>query len=187
MPLRAFVAKLSFSFFLSEESGCGKSGKERKDKEVLLDYFQRQNLVTEKAGALPAGSSLAECIGHPAPAPAMLHTAAQLQGASHRPLSECGWWIYVDLHPTSLLSFPKRSLQLSTKQRLSEDNWSKREERNQFPCGGDPHLDDDEVLSEQLIWINHLIFRDPQESTEYKGPGQFGKPYGKISEISKED
>lgn len=90
MPLRAFVAKHSFSFFLSEESGCGKSGKERKDKEVLLDYFQRQNLVTEKAGALPAVSSLAECSGHPAPAPASLHTAAQLQATATDPFLYVG-------------------------------------------------------------------------------------------------
>ena len=90
MPLRAYVAKHSFSFFLSEESGCGKSGKERKDKEALLDYFQRQNVVTEKAGALQAVSSLAECSRHPAPAPALLHTAAQLQGDSRRPFSVCG-------------------------------------------------------------------------------------------------
>lgn len=54
---------------------------------MLLDYFQSQKSVTEKAGAQHAVSSLAERSRHPAPAPTLLRTAAQLQGDSRRPSS----------------------------------------------------------------------------------------------------
>lgn len=93
--------------------------KERKDKEVLLDYFQSQNLVTEKPLAPQAVSSLAAW-----KAPTPRHPQTVLQ-AARAPARHWPWWILI-LSPFS--PTPGLLCKLSTNQQISEKSLSKKRE-----------------------------------------------------------
>lgn len=170
MPLRAFAAKHSFSFFPSEEPGCGKSGKNEKIKKCYL-IISEARIWSQKSSGTSSSFQFSRAQKAPMPcSPASPHALCSCKGTAccqlltgdrsrmrlartpEGPLSvvnNCPGLIFTlpPLFPSPIYSICFRlnsNFQRKTKAK-------EKSEKNHFPSGGDPHLDDDGALPEQLI------------------------------------
>ena len=189
MPLRAFVAKHSFSFFPSEEPGCGKSGKNEKIKKGYLIISKARSRSQKKlrhrssfqfSGGQQAAGLLPTC-------------SARLQrckGTAAAPSLFVNNWPTMTFILSPFLPSPVCPFHFL----LNSDFQGTAKSKEKESRGTNSHLEatlnpnEAAALSEQLIWINHLAFGNPRRVQDIKvqvgGWSQVGKQLKFQTEIN---